>query len=238
MGWWIAFAILTGLAILPLGIRIRYDAQGAYMAILAGPVRIQLLPKREKKLRRKKDKPVEPIPEMPKSVPEPEPKPEPKPKAATPAEKYPNLEKQPRVTKKIPAPSESTQAEGGSWKEFLSLVPIVWDFLGNFRRKLRVNRLEFRLVLAGGDPCDLAVNYGRVWAAVGNFMPHLERAFVIQKRDVKVECDFSASKTTVTARMDVTITLGRLLAVTITFAFRGLKEYLKITKKRKGGAVT
>lgn len=60
------------------------------------------------------------------------------------------------------------------------MVKVALNFLGDFRRKLRVNRLELKLILAGGDPCDLAVNYGRAWTAVGNLMPQLERLFVIK----------------------------------------------------------
>ena len=33
MGWWIAFAILFLLAILPLGIRIRYDSEGFLLRV-------------------------------------------------------------------------------------------------------------------------------------------------------------------------------------------------------------
>ena len=109
-------------------------------------------------------------------------------------------------------------------------------FLGDFRRKLRVDVLEMKLIMASDDPCDLAVNYGRAWAAVGNLLPQLERLFVIKKRDIQVECDFTASETLVIARLDLTITLGRLLAAVVVFGVRALKEFLKIKKKRKGGA--
>ena len=42
--------------------------------------------------------------------------------------------------------------------------------------------MRLKVVLAGGDPCDLSLNYGRAWIALGNIMPHLERYFVIKKR--------------------------------------------------------
>ena len=120
--------------------------------------------------------------------------------------------------------------------EFLPFVKLVLDFLGDFRRKLRLDELYLRLILASEDPCDLAVNYGRTWTAVGNLIPALERWFVMKKRDVEVECDFTASETTVIARVDITITLGRLLALVTVYGIRAVKEYLIIRKKRKGGA--
>ena len=87
-----------------------------------------------------------------------------------------------------------------------------------------------------GLPCDLAVNYGKTWTAVGNLIPALERWFVIKKRDVEVECDFTASETKVIARLEITITLGRLLSLVAVYAVRGLKEFFVFRNKRKGGA--
>lgn len=132
------------------------------------------------------------------------------------------------------APKEKT---GGKLTDFLPLVQVALDFLGEFRRKLRVNRLEMKIIMAGGDPCDLAVNYGRAWAALGNLVPLLERCFVIKKRDLEVECDFVAEETLIYARLDLTITLGRILSLAVRYGIRALREFLKIMKLRKGGAV-
>ena len=133
-----------------------------------------------------------------------------------------------------PQPEETEK--GGSLLDFLPLVKTVFSFLGDFRRKLRVDKLQLKLIMAGGDPYNLALNYGRAWAALGNLLPKLEQWFVIKDRDLEVECDFTASDTVVIARLDITITLGRLLAAVLRFAFRALAEFLKIMKKRKGGA--
>ena len=93
-----------------------------------------------------------------------------------------------------------------------------------------------KLIMAADDPCDLAVNYGKAWAAVGNLMPQLERLFVIKKRNVEVECDFTADKTLIFAKLDLTITLGRLLALAMVHGIRILRQFLTIMKTRKGGA--
>ena len=131
----------------------------------------------------------------------------------------------------------SKPAKGGSLKDFMPLVRTALDFLGDFRRKLRVRRLELNVILGGGDPCDLAVNYGKAWAALGNLWPNLERIFVIKKRDVEIQCDFEASETLVTARVEVTITFGRLLALVVVYGIRGIKEFIKLQNIRKGGTV-
>ena len=126
--------------------------------------------------------------------------------------------------------------KGGSFADFMPLVQLALNFLGDFRRKLRVKRLEMKLIMAGGDPCDLAINYGKAWAAVGNLMPHLENLFVIKKRNVEVECDFTANETLIFLHLDITITLGRLLALVVVYGIRAVKEFLNLTNQRKGGA--
>ena len=136
----------------------------------------------------------------------------------------------------VPSKEQEKKEQGGSLLDFLPLVQTVFDFLGDFRRKLRLNHLELKLIMAADDPCDLAVNYGRAWAALGNLLPKLEQWFVIKKRDLEVECDFTASETLIIARLDITITLGRLIGLIVVYAVKAIKEFLSIQKKRKGGA--
>lgn len=134
--------------------------------------------------------------------------------------------------------SKEQNKQGGSIKDFQPLLKLVFDLLTDFRRKLCVDRLELKLILAGGDPCDLALNYGKAWAALGNLIPRLEQLFVIKKRDLEVECDFASDQTLIYARLDLTITLGRIISIVVWYGFRLLREYLKIINQRKGGAKT
>jgi len=216
MGWLITLGIVLLLAVIPVGVRIRYDSEGALVKVIAGPLKITVfpLPKKEKKGKKKKES---------------------KKKDAAASEEA-DLPKPPQPPKQKKEKKPKSE-KGGSLLDFIPLVQVVFEFLGDFRRKLRLDDLYLRLILAGDDPCDLAVNYGRAWAAVGNLMPHLERWFVIKRRDIEVECDFEASETLVVARLDLTITLGRLFTAAGRFAVRALKEYRNIQKKRKGGAV-
>lgn len=151
-------------------------------------------------------------------------------------EKKQKQKKQKQSPKAASSGKQAPQKKGGSLSDFLPLLDMILDFLGNFSRKLRVNRLEMKLTLAADDPCDLAVNYGRAWAALGNLIPVLERAFVIKKRDLEVECDFTAQDTRIYARLDLTITLGRIFALGFGDGIRILREYMRIMNQRKGGA--
>ena len=139
-------------------------------------------------------------------------------------------EKQSPEPKPKPAEPQSQEQPGGGIRRFLPFVRLGLELLGDFRRKLRVNFLRLRLTLAGEDPCDLAVNYGRAWAALGNLMPNLERALVIRKRDVEIQCDFQAEETTVVFAMDLTMTLGRLLGLALGYGLRALKLFLTMKK--------
>lgn len=222
MGWLITLGILTLLAILPLGVSVRYDAAGAVVKVIAGPVKITLFPRPKRGKKSPKEK-------KPKKADQKEP-------IQTPAQTTEQKEQAaPKQNEKKPQETPAKKT-GGPITDFLPLVKVALDMLDAFRRKLRLNVLELKVIMAADDPCDLAVNYGRAWAAVGNLMPRLERVFVIQKRNIEVECDFESSQTTVIARLDLTITLGRIIGTAVVYGVKALIEFLKIKNKRKGGA--
>ena len=217
MGWLITGSIAFLLAVLPLGVKIKYDAGGVLLKVILGPIKITVFPRSKKEKKEKKKEPAKtPEGKEPQRQEAPLPKPPQPPKEEKPKEK---------------------KEAGGSLTDFLPLVKVALDLLGDFRRKLRLDDLYLRLIMASSDPCDLAVNYGKTWAAVGNLIPVLEQLFVIKKRDVEVECDFTASETKVIARLEITITLGRLLSLIVLYAVRALKEFIILLNKRKGGAV-
>ena len=221
MGWLITLGILFLLAILPLGVSVKYDEDGAVVKVIAGPARITVFPRPQKDKKKKKQKKTDKQPRK-----------EPNKQAESAKIEHPAKESSAKAAKE----EKPAKKSGGPITDFLPLVQIALDMLGAFRRRLRVNMLELKFVMAADDPCDLAVNYGRAWAAVGNLMPRLERVFVIKKRNIEVECDFEASQTKVNARLDLTITLGRIIATAVVYGVRALIEFLKIKNKRKGGA--
>ena len=208
MGWYITLAILILLAILPLGASVLYDAEGVRVRVVAGPLKLQVFPLKKKP---QKDKPK-------KDKPKKEKKKKPAPEPGEPGTK--------------PQPEK----KGGSWTDFLPLVRVALDLLNDLRRKLRVNELKLHLTMAGDDPCDLAVNYGRMNASMAGLIAQLERFLVIKKRDVHIDCDFAADETVILARLDLTITLGRILSIAAVYGVRGLKTFLNIKKQREGGA--
>lgn len=125
---------------------------------------------------------------------------------------------------------------GGSWTDFIPLLGTAWDFLGDLRRKIRVRYLKLHVILAEEDPCDLAINYGRMNAALAGILAQLHRLFSIRRQDVRLQCDFDAEQTVVDAELSVTITLGRAVCLLARYGVRGLKTYYSMKKQQEGGA--
>ena len=139
----------------------------------------------------------------------------------------------PAQEKKPKAQPEPKEKPGGSVEKFMPFVKLGLAFLNELRWKLRVNRLEFKVILAAEDPADLALSYARANAALGGFWPLLERSLRIGKRDVSVQCDFEAEETLVLANLKITIPLGRTLALAVKYGVRALAQFQKLKKQEK-----
>ncbi len=208
MGWIITLVILVALVCLPLGAGVGYNEEGLSLKVIAGPVRIPILPTKKK---------------------DPE-------EEANKKDKKKGKKKKKEKTKPPSKKDAKPKETGGPITDFLPLVKTALDLLNSFRKKLRINHLQMKLIMAGDDPCDLAINYGKANAAMGNLLPLLEQCFVIKKRDIEVECDFESSQTRIIARADITITLGWILGIAVFYGVRAIKQFIKINKQRKGGA--
>ena len=135
-----------------------------------------------------------------------------------------------------PKPAEEPEKKGGSLRDFYPLIQVGERFLNQFRRKLWVDDLVLKLTLGGDDPCDLALNYGRAWVALGNLVPVLERFFHIRRRNFEVQCDFTSEETLIEAQAKLTMPLRQLVELGIVYGYLFIKELLVLKKKRKGGS--
>ena len=142
-----------------------------------------------------------------------------------------------KPAKAKPAP-KTEEKKGGGLAEFKPYAQIAWDFLKELRLRIRVPVLQMHLILASGDPSDLAIDYGKTCAAIATIEPQLERFLKIKKKDLRVDCDFMADQTLVYVRVDVTITLGRVLVLAVRYGARALSAYLKNQNQSKGGKLS
>ena len=229
MFWWILLGILVLLLILPIGASIFYDAAGIRVRVVAGPIRFTVFPMKKKPPKEQKSK------ETPKSeesasdisgetVPADE-------KKTLPAGEE---KKTQTPLPEAPKPPKEKAPDGGSLVDFLPLVELVLKFVGEFFHKtLHIDVLYLKMTMAGDDPADLAMSYGNTWAALGNLWPYIDRMFTIKKRDIRIQCDFEAAQSVVNARVDITLTLARLLGLVFGYAFRILIKFLRIMSDRK-----
>ena len=148
---------------------------------------------------------------------------------------YPGKQKK-KSKKSIQEKEKKDAFKGGNYKDFWPVVRTIYTFLGEFRRKILVKRLDLKVMLAGDDPANLAVNYGRAWSTLGSLLPQLKRLFRIQKQNIDVACDFSAEETLVYARIDATLTVMRTIHLLSRHGIRIIKQLLELKKLRKGGA--
>jgi flagellar basal body-associated protein FliL len=220
MGWWIALGILVGILILPLGVSVFYDAAGVRVKVIAGFLRFTVFPMKKKEKKPEKEKaPQQKKEEVKQEKPE---------KSAPKTEKTAPAKKQTQPQKEAP---------GGSLLDFLPLAKLALKMVGElFGKTLHIDVLYVKLTMAGGDPCDLAVNYGKAWAALGNLWPKIDDLLTIKKRDIQIQCDFEGEETVVNARVDLTITLARVLGLLIGYGARMAWGFLKILNKRKKAA--
>lgn len=131
------------------------------------------------------------------------------------------------------------EGQDGLLNDFLLLIRLLLDLLSYLRDRVQIKLLQVDLVLGNSDPCDLAQNYGRACAAMGAFLPRLEEFFEVRKRDVQIRCDFDAEETLVTGRLDVGVTLWRLVSIIYLYGqqikdnplFKEIKE--KVAKEHE-----
>ena len=116
---------------------------------------------------------------------------------------------------------------GDFWAELKTTLELFWSL----RPKLRIKRLELKLHLAGDDPAALALQYGGAWVAIGALLPLLEEAFVLNKRQLDVDCSFHGDNTTLDAKLDISIGMGRLLWCLMRYSIDVLNRKKQITQK-------
>ena len=223
MGWWIFWGIIALILLLPIGASIFYDAAGVRVLVIGGPIRFTVFPMKKKEQKKQPEKTTEQPPKKEETAPGP-------------------VQEQPAVPEKqalpeAPKPPQAPEEKGGSLMDFLPLVELALKFVGEFFHKtLHIDVLYLKLTMAADDPADLAINYGKTWAALGNLWPYVDRLFTIKKRDIQVQCDFEATQPLVNARVDITLTLARLLGLILGYGFRIGVKFLQILWSQKKAA--
>jgi len=195
----IVLAALLLIALIPVGARVRYDEDGLAVAVAAGPLNIPVYPPK-KKLKKRPDRRG-------------------RPKAA---------KEKKRREKKKPEKKPAAKKPGGL-AAFRPYLDLGLGLLGRLRRKLRVKELTAVVFFGGTDAADTAIAYGRAWAALGALTAALENVFLIEKRDIRAELDYTKKKMELQLLLDVRMRIGDGVAL----AFWALVRFLKIQIQKK-----
>ncbi len=141
-----------------------------------------------------------------------------------------------REAKPTKPPKEKEKPEeiskGGALDYARELLPLALDAAGQFRKKLRVDRLELVLRAGATDPADAAMVYGCANAALGALWCPLNEAFQIKDGRARVELDFDSQMTTVSAMGAMSLKIGQALWLGLYFGLKGLKKVIAVKGRR------
>lgn len=116
------------------------------------------------------------------------------------------------------------------------LIPLALEAAGSFRRKLRIDVLDARLVVGEPDPADAAMHYGQASAALGALWGPFNEAFQIKDGRARVDVDFQQEHWALWGRVQMTLTVGQLVWLGLRYGaavLNILRETRKESKKEQ-----
>ena len=178
---------------IPVRVRAAYDQGDLALRVRFGPLKIQLFPRPEQT-------------EEPK--------------------KKPKKESKEKKKKEKPQKPKKPKAKINREQIFYALEklpPILGRALKRTGKSIRVEPLKVYLLVAGSDPADTALLYGRLEAALAAGLPALRRVIRIKDEDIRLYLDFTEQQMDCIA--DVGIALRPWSLVTI--GVRALASLIK-----------
>lgn len=157
------------------------------LTVLAGPVKLKLLPKGEKK-------PAKPGKEKPGKKAK---------KQKKPKEEKETGEKKPKPKIEI------------SFELISTVLSAVGELLGRLRRKIRIDRLTVHYTAASDDPAKAAMTFGYASAGVNALMPAVENIFRVKERDVGVSVAFDTDESKIYLDAQLTLAIWEILYIVL-----------------------
>ena len=194
------------LSLLRIGVRADFagDLADTSVTVIAGPARIQMLPKPDKP-----EKPKKPKKEKKKKTPQEE---------STKGKEKKKLSLSAQDIKTL-LPAVWASLKGG---------------LRKTRQRLLIDPLELSAVLPGAmDPAGAAELYGYINAGMWTVMPQLEQLTRIPDPGLHVEVDFDSEQLRLTGRLGVSLQIRDLFAIGFAFGIPVLKWLLRWKKEKK-----
>lgn len=140
--------------------------------------------------------------------------------------------KQEKPGAEVPKPGLAEQA-GGALDYARALLPILLEAAGQFRRKIRVDKLRLKVTVGAADPADAAMRYGQANGALGALWGTLNETFDLKDGKATAQVDFDARETTVYGLAVLSLKLGQIVWLGLYFGCRALRTFLRVRGRRK-----
>lgn len=188
-----------------VGGQAEFNAEGFFLWVRAGKLRIKILP-----MKPKGEKPKEPK-----------------------KKKKPKKEKKPKKPEKEKEPTPLSEKLGGALEYAKELLPVALEAAGGMLRGLRVDVLRLELTAGSPDPADAAMVYAQANAALGALWRPLTTAFRVKNGSARVKLDFDAPGMTVYGTAGLSIKIGTVVRIGLWAGFRALLGVLAARKRLK-----
>ena len=116
----------------------------------------------------------------------------------------------------------------------LALIQMGMNALKRFGKKLTVDYLRLYWTAAAADPCDAAIQYGRISAVMNAVPPIAEQVINIRKHDLRTDLSFETDSPVITARCILDIRIGEILWIALAFGVEFLIWKLRHRFARSG----
>lgn len=142
-----------------------------------------------------------------------------------------NKEKKARKLKKK-ALQEEPEKNGVTLELFREMLDLSLNVLGRFRRKIRIDQLQMRLMWGAEDPADAAISYGYANAVLSGLLALLEVNFKVKERLVRVHLDYTLDKPNIFVKASCSLKLYQALSLGLYAGTRAFGIYRKQMKKK------
>lgn len=145
-------------------------------------------------------------------------------------------EKQKKPPSRHPADAGAKPAQEKKPKDTVALalrfVPLLGEFAGRLRRRIRIDRLVLHVIWGASDPAAAARGYGAGNAVLGIVWPIIEHNFHVKDYDLSVDVDFDRQRPEFAADAQITLTIGQGAALAFYLGIHALKIYLGYRREK------
>ena len=141
-----------------------------------------------------------------------------------------------RVGKTKTKPPSDPSKKKQPLTKYAPAIPCVIKAAGRVIKQLRVDNLDLDIQVGGGDPSDVALNYGRLNSAVGSVWGTFRNVLNVKDADIHLGFDFDAGCSRVQGNVSVSWKIWQLVSTVIVFARDVLVVAYKnrMTNKQEG----